>query len=56
MAQNSLVLILNILTLSYTSLIKPAREEAYKLLENDINLDKHPLLKAKIQDKIIHFE
>ena len=41
---------------SYTSLIKPAREEAYKLLENDINLDKHPLLKAKIQDKIIHFE
>lgn len=41
---------------SYTSLIAPAREEARKLLLDDINLDKYPLLKAKIADKIIHFE
>lgn len=42
--------------LSYTSLIEPARLEAKKLLEEDINLNSYPLLKEKIQGKIVHFE
>ena len=41
---------------SYTSLIQPAREEAKKLLADDINLDKYQNLKTKIQGKTIHFE
>ena len=41
---------------SYTSLIQPAREEAKKLLADDINLDNYPALKQQIKDKIIHFE
>ena len=41
---------------SYTSLIQPAREEARKLLADDINLSKYSALKEKIQNKIIHLE
>jgi ATP-dependent DNA helicase RecG len=41
---------------SYTSLIKPAREEALEILKNDISLEKHPLLKQKISGKTVHFE
>jgi ATP-dependent DNA helicase RecG len=41
---------------SYVSLIEPARSEARKILENDLNLDNYPLLKDKIKDKIVHFE
>jgi ATP-dependent DNA helicase RecG len=41
---------------SYTSLIPKAKTEALKLLKTDLNLEKHPLLKNKIQDKIIHLE
>lgn len=41
---------------SYTSLIQPAREEAVKILQNDIDLKNYPQLKEKIKDKIIHFE
>ena len=41
---------------AYTSLIEPARLEAQKILKDDLNLEKHPLLKAKIKDKIVHFE
>ena len=41
---------------SYISLIQPAREEAKKLLADDINLEKYPSLKEKISGKTIHFE
>ena len=41
---------------SYTSLIEPARQEAKKILENDLNLDNCPLLKEKIKGKTVHFE
>ncbi len=41
---------------NYTSLIPLAREEAKKLLLDDIDLQKHPALKAKIAEKTIHFE
>ena len=42
--------------LSYTSLIEPARQEAKKLLGDDINLNKYPALQTKIKNKTIHFE
>jgi ATP-dependent DNA helicase RecG len=41
---------------SYTSLIEPARQEALKLLKDDLNLGQCPLLQEKIRDKIVHFE
>jgi len=41
---------------SYTSLIAPARQEALRILTDDLNLDNHPLLKEKIKDKVVHFE
>lgn len=41
---------------AYTSLIAPARQEARKILENDLELENYPLLKDKIKDKVIHFE
>jgi ATP-dependent DNA helicase RecG len=41
---------------SYTSLIDPARREALNLLQNDLDLDKYPLLKVKVKDKVVHFE
>jgi ATP-dependent DNA helicase RecG len=41
---------------SYTSLIEPARQEALNLLKDDLNLNNFPLLKARIQDKTVHFE
>jgi ATP-dependent DNA helicase RecG len=41
---------------SYTSLITPARQEALNLLKDDLNLNNFPLLKARIQDKTVHFE
>jgi ATP-dependent DNA helicase RecG len=41
---------------SYTSLIEPARREALAILQKDLNLDNHPLLKEKIKGKIVHFE
>lgn len=40
----------------YISLIPKARQEAKKLLEEDPNLAKYPLLQAKIKDQSIHFE
>jgi len=42
--------------LEYTSLIEPARQEAKKILQDDFELLKHPSLKEKIKDQIIHFE
>ena len=41
---------------AYSSLIEPARQEAKKLLTEDVNLSGYPLLKEKIKDKIVHFE
>ncbi len=41
---------------SYISLIPKAKTEALKILKNDLSLEKYPLLKSKIQDKIIHLE
>jgi ATP-dependent DNA helicase RecG len=41
---------------SYISLIEPARQEALSLLKDDPELLQNPLLKEKIQDKVIHFE
>lgn len=41
---------------SYTALIEPARQEAVKLLKDDLNLQKYPLLQDKIKDKVVHFE
>jgi ATP-dependent DNA helicase RecG len=41
---------------SYTSLIQPARQEALKILQNDLELKNYPRLKEKIKDQIIHFE
>ncbi len=41
---------------SYVALIAPAKEEALKLLINDIELKKQPQLAAKIQGKTVHFE
>jgi len=41
---------------SYTALIEPARQEALKILQNDLNLENYPLLKEKIKDRIVHFE
>src|SRR5581483_12200113 len=35
---------------SYTSLIAPARQEALKILQTDINLEQYPDLKNKIKD------
>jgi ATP-dependent DNA helicase RecG len=41
---------------SYTSLIEPARKEAIKLLEKDLNLFEFPVLKQKISGTTVHFE
>ncbi len=41
---------------SYISLIPKAKTEALKILKGDLNLEKYPLLKSKIQDNIIHLE
>jgi len=41
---------------NYTQLIPAAREEALRILQDDIKLAKYPLLKEKIKDKVIHFE
>jgi ATP-dependent DNA helicase RecG len=41
---------------SYAALIGPARQEARLVLQEDLKLQKYPLLKEKIRDKIIHFE
>jgi len=41
---------------SYVALIPNAREEAKKLLTKDFTLKKYPLLKAEIENKIVHFE
>ncbi|MCX6796851.1 MAG: ATP-dependent DNA helicase RecG [Candidatus Doudnabacteria bacterium] len=43
-------------TLNYMALIQPARAEAKRILQNDIDLKNYPQLKEKIKDKIIHFE
>ena len=40
----------------YTLLIAPARAEAKKLLQNDADLNNHPLLKTEVAKKTIHFE
>lgn len=41
---------------NYISLIKPAREEAIKMLQEDFELENYPQLKEKISQKTIHFE
>jgi ATP-dependent DNA helicase RecG len=41
---------------SYVSLIPAAREEALKILQDDLELANYPLLKEKIKDRVIHFE
>ena len=41
---------------SYTALIQPARNEAIKILKDNLELTNYPLLKEKIKDKVIHFE
>jgi ATP-dependent DNA helicase RecG len=41
---------------AYTSLIPEARQEALKILKDDLELEHYPLLRDIIKDKIIHFE
>jgi ATP-dependent DNA helicase RecG len=41
---------------TYTGLIPKAKEDALKILKDDLNLEKYPLLKPKIQNLIIHLE
>ena len=41
---------------AYLALIEPARQDARSLLEADPGLKRHPDLKTRIQDKVIHFE
>ncbi len=40
----------------YLNLIPKARQEAKKLLADDFELNKHPLLKEKLQNQTVHFE
>lgn len=41
---------------AYLNLIPSARQEAKKLLLDDLNLSNYPLLQAKIKDRLVHFE
>jgi ATP-dependent DNA helicase RecG len=41
---------------SYVELIKPAREEAIKLLKTDLELKTYSILARQIKDKVVHFE
>lgn len=41
---------------AYVSLIPIARQEALKIIEEDISLTNYPLLAKEIKDKVIHFE
>jgi ATP-dependent DNA helicase RecG len=41
---------------SYTALIQPARQEALKILQSDLELNNYPILKEQIKGKVIHFE
>jgi ATP-dependent DNA helicase RecG len=41
---------------SYTSLIPLAREEALKILQEDLSLNNYPLLRKKIKNETVHFE
>ena len=41
---------------SYVALIAPARDEALKLLKQDLSLSNYPHLAMQIKDKVVHFE
>jgi ATP-dependent DNA helicase RecG len=41
---------------TYTNLIPKAKEEALKILKNDLTLSQYPRLKNQIQNKLIHLE
>lgn len=41
---------------NYLALIKPAREEALKILSKDFDLKNYPNLQNKIKNQIVHFE